>query len=330
MKKFLALFLIFMLASSVSAAELNNVNDDNKADNFPEHDIEGVIQWAQGGVTDILTRALCEAAQKYLGKNIIMQNITGNTGANGLEYVYKKAADGYTLLLGAENPALYKALRISNQTYDDFECVYLIGDVTAGVVVRPDSKYSSFSDIIADSKSNPGKIKYAMTGRGGLQWVMAAFVNDVTGATFQQVEYSDNNAAKNAVLNGECDFSICLLQQCIDDYQKGTLKILCVFSAVEATSLQGVPTVVDEYPGFLKYFPWGAFYGVFVRKGTPQPIIDKLSDAFSKASLDENFKKVLTGNEVNFLGYTGRDAVRYIHNWNGNTIDALITSGALN
>ena len=168
-----------------------------------------------------------------------------------------------------------------------------------------------------------------MTGRGGLQWVMAAFVKDVTGATFEQVAYPDNNAAKQAVLNGECDFSICLLQQCIDDYNNGNLKVLCIFSAAEASSLPGVPTVIEEYPGFLKYFPWGAFYGVFVRKGTPLEAIEKLSEEFSKAGADENFKKMLTGYEVNFLGYTGKEAARYIGNWSGNTIDALITSGAL-
>ena len=296
---------------------------------YPEHDIDGVIQWGVGGVTDVLTRALCHKAETYLNKNIKLENIPGDTGVVGFQEVYNKPADGYTLLLGAENPTLYRALKLCEQTYNDFECIYLIGDVTAGVMVRPDSKYKSFKEIIKDALANPGQLKYATTGRGSLHWIMAAFIKDITGATFDLKEYDSNGTAKEAVINGECDFTVCLLQQAADDIRLGRANFLCVFSLDVPDSLHGVPAVIDEYPEFTKYFPWGSFYGVFVKKGTDQKIVQKLKDAFIKAGNDHDFQKLLIDYNVNFLGYSGAEAERYISNWKGNTIDALLTSGAI-
>ena len=115
MKKFFALLLVLSLAlvSLPAFAE------------YPEQNVTGVVQWGAGGGTDSLMRPLSAIAEQNLGKSIIIQNMTGATGSIATQYVYDAPADGYTLLMGAENPALYDILEISELTYDDFDCVYL-------------------------------------------------------------------------------------------------------------------------------------------------------------------------------------------------------------
>ena len=84
-----------------------------------------------------------------------------------------------------------------------------------------------------------------------------------------------------------------------------------------------------EDPDFAKDLPWGPFYGVFVKKGTAPEIIAKLSDAFTKAGPVESYQKVLDNFNINFLGYSGDEAAKYIASWRENTVNALKNSGAL-
>ena len=123
MKKLLVCALVLALAGGAFAAD------------YPAKNISGVVLWGAGGTTDSLIRPLSAVAEQYLGKSIIIQNMTGAAGSIATQYVYDAPADGYTLLMGAENPALYDVLDVSEVTYEQFDCVYLIGDEAVGIIV---------------------------------------------------------------------------------------------------------------------------------------------------------------------------------------------------
>ncbi len=299
------------------------------AADYPTQNINGIVQWGAGGGTDSLMRPLSAIAEQNLGKSIIIQNMTGATGSIATQYVFDAPNDGYTLLMGAENPALYDALEISELTYDNFDCVYLIGDEVVGIVVGKDSKFKSFTEIIEAAKKAPWTLKLSTTGAGGLPWEVGAFITDITGAMFNEIPYDSDASAKTAVINGECDFTVCKIQSGIEDYKAGDVKFLCLFSVEKVDLMPEVPLVTGEYPDFAKYLPWGPFYGVFVKKGTDPAIISKLSDAFTKAGPVESYQKVLANFNINFLGYSGEEAAKYISSWRNNTINALKNSGAL-
>lgn len=317
MKKLLALILVIILAVSAFGAD------------YPTKNVTGVVLWGAGGTTDSLIRPLSAVAEQYLGRSIIIQNMTGGAGSIATQYVFDAPADGYTLLMGAENPALYDVLGLSDVTYDQFDCVYLIGDEAVGIIVGKDSKYKSFTEIVEAAKKSPGTVKYAMTGKGGLPWVVGAFMADVTGAEFNMIPYESDSASKTAVVNGECDFTACLLLQGLEEYKAGDVNFLCVLGTKPARAIPQIPLIVAEYPAFEKYLPWGAFYGVFAKKGTSQEIISTLADAFVKAGPNESYQKVLENFDVNFMGYTGEKAAEYISSWRKNTVEALRSSGAL-
>ncbi len=277
-----------------------------------------------------MMRPLAALAERKLGKPIILQNMTGATGSVAARYVHDAAADGYTLLMGAENPALYDVLFISKLTYDDFDCVYLIGDEVVGIVVGKDSKYNSFTEIVEAAKAEPWGVTISTTGIGGLPWEVSAFIFVITGATFKQVQYDGDASAKAAVVNGECDFTVCKIQSGMEDWKAGDLKFLCLLSTEPVKAMPDVPIVTAEYPEFKKCLPWGPFYGVFTKKGTDPEINRILSDAFAYAGSQESYKSVLANFNINFLGYTGEEADRYISSWHENTVNALKSSKAIN
>ncbi len=296
---------------------------------YPEKDISGIIQWGAGGGTDSLMRPLATLAEAQLGVSIVVENKTGGTGSIATQYVYDQAADGYTLLMGAENPQLYSALDILELTYADFEPVFLIGDETVGVVVSKNSPYTSLTEIIDAALASPGTVTLSTTGTGGLPWEVASFLTAVTGATFNQIPYDSDATAKAAVLSGECDFTICKVQSGIEDYKAGELKFLSMLATEPVEQMSEVPLITAEYPDFEQYLPWGPFYGVFVKAGTDQAAIDTLSAAFETAFNDASYQDLLAGFNINALGYTGDEAKEYLDNWQTNTITALVNSGAI-
>lgn len=138
---------------------------------FPENDITGVVQWGAGGGTDSLMRPLASITEDILDVSIVVQNKPGATGAIGAHYVYDLPANGYNLLMGAENPQLYTMLGISELTYENFEPIYLIGDEKVGIIVGKDSKYESFTELIEDALANPGEVSISSTGNTYFTWV---------------------------------------------------------------------------------------------------------------------------------------------------------------
>ena len=87
---------------------------------YPEKDLQGVIQWGAGGSTDTVMRAVTPPAEDVLGADVVMTNRTGGVGAIATKFVQAQDADGYTLLMGAENPQLYKVMGLGDTDYADF------------------------------------------------------------------------------------------------------------------------------------------------------------------------------------------------------------------
>lgn len=327
MKRICVLLLALAMTLALTACGGETAVSSEAA--YPAQNINGVVQWGVGGGTDSLMRPLAALAERKLGKSIVIQNMAGATGSVATQYVYDAPADGYHLLMGAENPALYDVLDISALTYEDFDCVFLVGDEVVGVVVGRDSPYASFSALVEAALARPGELKLSTTGKGGMPWEVAAFITDVTGATFNQIPYDSDASAKNAVINGECDFTVCKVQSGVEDYRAGNLTYLCMFSAEPVAALPDVPLIVDEFPDFDRYLPWGPFYGVFVRTGTDAAVIQTLSEAFSDAAPDQSYQDVLANFNVRFLGLTGKAAEDYISAWRANTLRALRSSGVI-
>ena len=330
-KKRLLIFILLLVTLTGCNRQKELPINESTGENigFPEHDIMGVVQWGAGGGTDSLMRPLSSIAEKILGKNIVIQNKTGATGAIATQYVYDQKADGYTLLMGAENPQLYTVLGISGLTYADFEPVFLIGDERVGIVVSKDSKYSSFKELIDDALANPGKISISTTGKGGMPWTVSSFIKAVTSAEFKQIPFDSDASALTAVLGGHADFTVAKVQSAIESYRAGKIKYLTLMSLDKVDIIPEVPIVIEDFPAFKEYLPWGPFYGIFVKKGTPENAIIAMSEAFAKAFEEEEYKKVLKGFNIIPLGLTGDEAKTYLSKWQKDTAEALYKSGAI-
>lgn len=308
----LAMAVVFTLAVLMSGCGGQKAAPESK---YPEKNVSGIIQWGAGGATDNVARAITPLAQKDLGATIVLQNMTGATGAVATQYVFDQKPNGYTLLYGAENPNVYGVLQISDRNYSEFEPISVLGRGVAVVVAPANSKWSTLQELVEDAKKNPKKINMGSTGPGGLPFVVAAMMKSAQGLEFNLVPFDGEGPAMTAMLGGHVDFVVSGLTAAANQVKAGKAKALAVVATDPVDILPDVPPITKIYPEYGKFLPWGPFYGVFAKKGIPEPAKQKLVAAFKKAFDDPEFQKVLKNLGAVPMGISGEEANKFIdHN----------------
>jgi tripartite-type tricarboxylate transporter receptor subunit TctC len=282
------------------------------AQGFPERDLSGVIQWGAGGATDVVSRAVAPGAEAVLGKKIVLQNKPGGVGAIATNYVNQQASDGYTLLFGAENPQLHPVMGISDLDYSKFYPVNIIGRGTALLVTTVDKPWNSFGDLLKDVLANPGKIKQASTGAGGLPFTVGAMIQTATKFPVTSVPFDGDGPGVTALLGGHVDLMFVGIGAAAENIKAGRLKALAV---IDEQPYGNVPPITKDLPALAKYLPWGPFYGVFVKKDVPEEAKTKLVAAFKTAVADPKFKELMVSRGNVVMNISGAEAESFLKKW---------------
>ncbi len=298
------------------------------AQDFPARPIQGTIQWGAGGSTDAVTRAVAPIVEEKLGQKLVLTNRPGGTGVIGMQYVHSQRADGYNILFGAENPQLYGVLGLSELSYKDFHPLVLLARGTPVLVARKDAPWADLKAMIEQIKANPDTVKMGATGVGGLPFVVHAMLaSQVPGFKVTQVPFDGDGPALTALEGGHVDFMAAVWGAARERIRAGRIKALALVATERMADLDVAP-VTDTLPGFAKYLPWGPFFGAFVKKETPEPVVAKLQKAFVEAAADPRFKEFCANFGVVPMGIGGKEATDFLERWQSVTAWLLADAGA--
>ncbi|MGO4672004.1 Bug family tripartite tricarboxylate transporter substrate binding protein [Bosea sp. 2YAB26] len=247
-----------------------------QAQDWPSRPITMVVPYAAGGGTDVIARAVAEKLQSRLGVGVVVENRAGAGGNLGTTAAAQAPADGYTVLISnigpmAVNPSLFKNLK-----YDPAEVlepVTLIAKAPLLLLVHPSVKANSVAELIALSKAQPEGLTYGTAGHGSANHIATALFELMAQTNLKHAAYRGAGPALNDLIGGHIPMMFATLPSAIGHVHGGTLRALAVTTAERAPALPTVPTLTEAgVPGYEA----SGWYGVFVRKGTPQPIIDRL------------------------------------------------------
>lgn len=289
------------------------------AEGYPTKEIQGIIQWGAGGSTDTVMRAVTPHAEEVLGGSIVMQNMTGGVGAIALNYVVDAEADGYTVLMGAENPMLYKVMGLGDKDYTDFTPINLLARGTPILVSSPDAPFDTYPEMIAYIQAHPGEVKFGSTGPGGLPSVVTAMITSGTELDVIFVPYDGDGPALTALQGGAIDVMPAVLGASVEGIRAGTMKPLAVFDIEPNAALPDVPTITSTNPEFERFLPWGPFFGVFVKSGTPDDVIASLSAAYATGAEAQDFIDLMNGRGFTMMNISGDEAQAFLTKWQQNT-----------
>lgn len=310
------------------AVALVSVASVTHAQPYPNQDIQGVIQWGAGGSTDVVMRAVTPHAEKVLGRTVIMTNRTGGVGAIGMKFVQSQKSDGYTLLMGAENPQLYKVMGLSDSDYtDSFTPINVLARGIPILVANKDAPFNNVKEMEAYAKANPGKVKVGSTGPGGLPSVVMAMLGTQVKVQMIAVPYDGDGPALTALQGGAIDLMPAVLGAAIEHIKAGRMKPIALIDTVPNTALPNVKPIVEDYPGFAKFLPWGPFFGIFVKKDTPKEAVDKLVAAYAAGAKHPDFVKLIDDRGFKMMNISGAEADTFLKKWQSSTSWIVFEAG---
>ncbi len=289
------------------------------ANAYPEKPIQVIVGWGAGGGTDQTARGIAPYIEKELGQPLVVTNIPGAAGAIGAEEVLSKKSDGYTLLFGSETIATWPLMGTTEHWYKDFETIAVCSNSTATVAVHPSTPFETLEDFVNYGKENPGKIKMAGTGPATTGSIAAAILKTSLGVEVSTVNYDGSHAAITATLGGHVDVVMENLFGLIDHHKAGKLRILGVFSNETVKTIPDVPAIGEVYPDSSSYLPYGAWFGLFASKGTPEEVLKTLRDATAKAMANVEWQQSIWDNYFIPIGLSGEEASNFIDRWTSST-----------
>ena len=147
------------------------------AQDYPTKPVNLIVTFAPGGTLDVAGRILATKAEKFLGQPVIVSNVGGGGGSVALAQVATKKPDGYDITC-CTSTGLIRIPQLRAVPYgpDDFIPVMHFASVESGVVVKSDSPFKTFKDLVEFARKNPGKVTYATSGAGSPMHMAMEFV----------------------------------------------------------------------------------------------------------------------------------------------------------
>ena len=244
---------------------------------YPSKPVRMIIPFAPGGASDFVGRIIQPKLGELLGQQIVIENRGGAAGNIGMEAAAKADPDGYTVFLGnigtiAINAAVFHTLAVKPQR--DFIAVTQVVDVPGVLVANPSFPPNTVKEFVAYAKANPGKLNYASPGSGSQNRLEMELVRQAAGLDMLHIPYKGGaGPAVTALIAGETQLMFTTAPSALGFIKGGRLKVLAVTSAKRIAALPEVPTMVES--GFPRSVT-GSWQGIFVPRGTPQPVVDKL------------------------------------------------------
>ena len=268
-------------------------NCNARAEDYPSRPITMVVPFAAGGPTDILGRIVAQAIGPTLGQQVVVEDVTGAGGTIGAAKVARAAPDGYTMVMGNLGTHAASVGIYSNLAYDprkDFEPVILVASTPMVLVATKTLPVKTLSDVVAWTKANKGKATMGSAGVGSISHLTLLLFNHLTGAGVTHVPYRGLSEASNDLLGGQIDLLFDQVVTATPHILNGSENAIVVTIPQRSPSIPNVPSATEAGLPRLQTVAWTA---LFMPKGTPAAIVNRINDAVQKAMQDPDVAKRL-------------------------------------
>jgi tripartite-type tricarboxylate transporter receptor subunit TctC len=248
------------------------------AQDWPTRPVTMVVPTAAGGGADILGRIMAARLSELLGQPVIIENV-GNAVA-ATNRIAKGAPDGSHFNLGntahmAFHPTLYKTPVYNPRT--DFAPVALVVEQPYLLVTRTDFPASNLREFITYAKANQAKLQYGSgAGTGSGNHISCEMLNTAIGVKVTHVPYRDIGPLTQDMIAGRVDYQCPLPGTMIPLIQTNKVKGIATLGKERLANL---PDLASAHEQGLTDFEAPVWWGFFMPRGTPEPIIRKLNQA---------------------------------------------------
>jgi tripartite-type tricarboxylate transporter receptor subunit TctC len=252
---------------------------------YPNKPITIVVPFAAGGPSDALARILGDRMKATLGQSFVIENVTGAGGSIGVGRAVRAPADGYTISFGhlgthVANQAIYP---LQYDMLVDLDPVVLLPSNPMVMVSRNSLPAKSLQELLAWLKANPDKATAGTAGAGSGSHIGGVYLQNLTGLRLQFVPYRGTAPALTDLVAGQIDIIVDQASNSMQQIRFGSIRPYAVTDRKRLSAAPDIPTVDEAgLPGFYMTL-WN---GLWVPKGTPKEVVNRLNAAVVEALAD--------------------------------------------
>jgi tripartite-type tricarboxylate transporter receptor subunit TctC len=268
------------------------------ADPFPSKPVMLMVPYPAGGLSDVVARLVNNPLSKQLGQPVLVENLGGVSGALAAQKVLGAPADGYYLFQGSPNELILAPLANAAIKFksEDFRLVQMIGVAPMVILARKDLPANTADELVtlARSVAKTKPLTFGSVGFGSFYHVLGEHMAQTLGAPMTHVPYKGGAPLMQDLGGGQLDFVILpVSQQQVALAEQGRIKIIASINATrtDLAALKSIPTVNEGK--LLKDFNFSIWTGYFVRKGTPEEAVQRLSKALTGVLSDAGVRSQL-------------------------------------
>jgi tripartite-type tricarboxylate transporter receptor subunit TctC len=207
-----------------------------------------IVSMPKNGPTDMMARFFVEPLAKALGRDVVVDNISGDWGMTGAIVASNAKADGNTLILGTT--ATHAALPAMTGRYDaidGFTPVGLLAVSPMVVLVRKDLPFNSLAALQAYMQSSPDLLKVAHGGMGSASAIALHHVKVAFNAPFlQERSYTGTSAALDDLVQGRIDVLCDQMISALPAIRAGKVKAIGITGISRNHTMPGVLTGAQQ------------------------------------------------------------------------------------
>ena len=203
--------------------------------NYPTRTVKVIVPLPPGAEQAAAFRVIADKLQERWGQPVVVEARPGASQNLGADAVARAEPDGYTLLFTAPAPVVTSKWMFKNLSYDPdaFTPVALTFQYSLVLTISPKVPASSFAELIAYAKANPGKLTYASPGVGTIPYLSMEALLRRAGISMVHVPYT------RALPQGQLDLIAGRIDVILDPaparaiefHKEGKLKILLLGEA---------------------------------------------------------------------------------------------------
>jgi tripartite-type tricarboxylate transporter receptor subunit TctC len=241
-----------------------------------------IVGFPPGGSTDVLARVLAQEAGKRLGREIIVLNKPGASGAIAANEVASSPPDGMTVGIGPSSTFTISHLfqGIKPDLLERTNALLQVGSQPIGMITKADSPFMTLKDFVEAARKEPGKVSVGIPGAGTMTDLVVRALAQAEKLELNIVPFRGDVPSATAVLGGHVQFAGISAGGFAQHVESGAVRLLVAMETTRSVVAPNVPTLKE-----LGYDLAGnAIQYMYAPLGLPASEKKRLTDALAEAA----------------------------------------------
>ncbi len=239
-----------------------------------------LVPFTAGSGADSSSRFYGEQLSRLLNQTVTVENKPGGSGVIAVQAIRQAPADGHTILLGSNSPAVVNAITVKNLPYDPFKDLrplYGLAISPVAFAVRADSPFKTIGDVVAAAKKDNRPLQLGNYSAG--YQLVAAWLGSASDLPVTHIPYKGGAQMLTDVIGGTLDVGVIDFTGTIELMKGGKLRVLAITAGARDAKFPDIPTMKESGFADFETAVWSAF---FMRAETPDDVVEKLAAAMQK------------------------------------------------